>query len=366
VKNLAEWRGIDILRLLVVILFIITPIYFVLLIYFVNFNGDLVLNLDLFKQIGPNATYFFIFPLVFSFTWWIFLYFLRNKIPNSFSIVREETSPIPTRWLIFYGVNAAIMLAFFIIPLVSSLFAIFGFFVLAWQVVVRSDWAYERGKATLACWGLIIFGLFLAFPILVQIEFWNDYTIFWSRLWGSWQNYIPYLYSFSIVIVNALTVGSIFYLIYGGAVEFERGAFGTSYDQVPRRPIVLLEIILFVIFALIWWQTIVSGGIFSWIYLIISLSCLFLAVLMFFIGLIKSRRTGIRPSILGYIFAVLFMGIEGYRILIVVLNYGIQNLFSPTGAYPLELMTTTILIASIIFIAVVLVAIIRAPEERSY
>jgi hypothetical protein len=117
---------------------------------------------------------------------------------------------------------------------------------------------------------------------------------------------------------------------------------------------------------LIWWQSIMGNAIFSWIYLGISLSCLFLAVLMFFIGLIKSRRTGVRPSILGYIYAVLFMGIEGYRILTVVLKYGISNLFSPTGAYPIELMTTTILIASIIFIVVFLVAVIRAPEERSY
>ncbi|MDD1778150.1 MAG: hypothetical protein LUQ65_08255 [Candidatus Helarchaeota archaeon] len=363
---MAEWRGIDILRLLVVILFIIIPIYFVLLIYFVNSSTGIPLNLELFITIGPNVTYFLIFPVVFSFTWWIFLYFLRNKIPNSFSIIKEETSPIPKRWLIFYGVNAVIMLAFFIIPLVSSIVAIFGFFVLAWQVVVRSDWAYERGKATLACWGLIIFGLFLLFPILVQIEFWNDYTIFWNQLWEWWQSYIPYLYSFSVVLVNALTIGSIYNIIYGGAVEFERDTFGTSYDKVPRRPIILLEIIVFIVFVLIWWQTIVTGGIFSWIYLVISLFCLLVAVLMFFIGLIKSRRTGIRPSILGYIFAVLFMGIEGYRLLIVVLNYGIENLFSPTGAYPIELMTTTILIASIIFIAVFLVGVIRAPEERSY
>lgn len=364
---MAEWRGIDVLRLLVVIIFIMIPIYFVLLIYFVSSNAHLPLNLQLFLDIGPDFTYFVIFPLVFSFTWWIFLYFLRNKISNSFSIIREETSPIPKRWLIFYGVNAAIMLAFFIIPLVSSIVAIFGFFVLAWQIVVRSDWAYERGKYTLVCWGLIIFGILLTFPILVQIEFWNDYNIFWTELWTAWQKNIPYLYSFSVVIVNALTVGSIFNLIYSGAVEFERDVLGTSYEQVPRRPIILLEIILFITFALIWWQSTMNNQIFSWIYLGISLSCLFLAVLMFFIGLIKSRRSGIRPSILGYIFAVLFMGIEGYRMLTVVLNYGINGLFSTTAvAYPIELMTSIILIASIIFIVVFLVAVIRAPEERSY
>jgi len=363
---MAEWRGIDLLRLLLVILFIIIPIYFVLLIYFVNLNGILILSLQLFQDIGPGITYFFIFPLVFSFTWWIFLYFLRNKIPNSFSIIREETSPIPTRWLIFYGVNALIMLAFFIIPLVSSIISIFGFFILAWQIVVRSDWVFERGKATLACYALIIFGFFLAFPILVQIEFWNDYVVFWDTLWASWQIYIPYFYSFSIVIVNALTIGSLLFLIFTGASEFERGLFGTSYERIPRKTIVFFEIILFIIFTLIWWQSIVNGGVFSWIYLVISLFCLFLAVLLFFISLIKSRRTGIRASILGYIYAILFMGIEGYRIVTVVLNYGIDALFSTTSGYPIELMTTTIFIASIIFIAVFLIAIIRAPEERSY
>ena len=363
---MAEWRGLDLLRLLVVVLFIIIPIYFILLIYFVNLNGDLVLNIKIFQDLGPTGTYFVIFPLVFSFTWWIFLYFLRNKIPNSFLIIKEETSPIPTRWLIFYGVNTLIMLAFFIIPLVSSIISIFGFFVLAWQIVVRSDWAFERGKATLACYGLIIFGLFLAFPILVQIEFWNDYTVFWNRLWDSWQNYVPYIYSFSVVIVNALTIGSLLFLIFTGASEFERGMFGTSYERIPRRTIVFFEIVLFVVFALIWWQSIMKNAVFSWIYLIISLFCLLLAVLLFFISLIKSRRTGVRASILGYIYAMLFMGIEGYRIVTVVLNYGINALFSTTSGYPIELMTTTIFIASIIFIAVFLIAVIRAPEERSY
>lgn len=363
---MAEWRGIDLLRLFVVSLFIILPIYFILLIYFVDLNGDLVLTIKPFQDLGHIATYYVIFPLVFSFTWWIFLYFLRNKIPNSFSTIRQETSPIPTRWLIFYGVNALIMLAFFIIPLVSSIIAIFGFFILAWQIVVRSDWAFERGKATLICYGVIIFGLFLTFPILVQIQFWGDYNIFWNRLWESWQANIPYIYSFSVVIVNALTIGSLLFLIFTGASEFERDLFGTSYERIPRRTIFLLEIILFIIFTLIWWQSIVTGGVFSWIYLTISLFCLLLAVLMFFISLIKSRRTGIRASILGYIYAILFMGIEGYRMATVVLNYGINALFSPTSGYPIQLMTTIIFIASIIFIAVFLIAVIRAPEERSY
>jgi len=363
---MTEWRGMDVNRLLVIIIFITIPIYFVLLIYFVNINNDIVLNLGIFQALGEILTLYVIFPLCFSFTWWIFIYLLRNKISNSFSTIKAETSPIPTRWLIFYGVNALIMLGFFLIPLVSSILAILGFFIFAWHIVVKSDWAFERGKATLFCYGLIIFGLFLTFPILIQIEFWNDYTVFWNNLWIAWQDYIPYIYSFSIVIVNALTVGSVFYLIYSGASEFEQSAFGTTYDQTPRRAIIIVEIILFAIFGIIWWQSIVTGGIFSWLYLIISLICLLLAVLLFFISLFKSRRTGIRPAILGYVYAVLFMGIEAYRIAIVILNYGIEFLFSPTSGYPIELMTTIIFVASIIFIIVFLVAIARAPEERTY
>ncbi len=362
---MAEWRGFNIFRLIVVLLFPIILVYFYILIIYANAEGDLFLHLGFFQDIGETWTFYVIFPLVFSFTWWIFLYFLRNKIANSFSLIREETSPIPTRWLIFYGVNAAIMLIFFIIPFVSSILAIFGFFVLAWQLVVKSDWAFERGKKIVFCYGLIIFGLFLIFPIIVQIEFWNDYSIFWDRLWGSWGTYVPYLYSFSIVLVNALTIGSAINFVYSGAGEFERGAFGTTYDTSPRRGIILLEVILFVIFGLVWWQSIVSGGVYSWIYSGISLICLTIAVLIFLISLFRSRKTGIRPSILGYIFAMLFMGIEGYRIVTVVSTQGIENIFNPLVAFNIELITTIILIASIIFILVFLVAVIRAPDERS-
>ena len=364
-RIMAQWKGVDLMRLVVVILFIVIPIYFVLLIFFVNLEGNLVLNIQLFKDIGEEITYYVIFPICFSFTWWIFLYFLRNKIANSYELIKKETSPIPTRWLIFYGVNALIMLGFFIIPLVSSIMAIFGFFVLAWNVVVKSNWAFERGKTIVICYGIIIFGIFLLFPFLVQIEFWNDYAVFWDRLWGSWGGYVPYLYSFSIVIVNALTIGGVFHFIYSGASEFERGAFGTTYDKAPTRAIILLEIILFVVFTIIWWQSIVTGGIYLWIYLVISLICLFLAVLIFLISLFRSRTTGVSPSILGYIYAVLFMGIEGYRILIVALD-DITNLFDPTKGYPIGLMTTTIMIASIIFIIVFIVAVAKAPDERMY
>ncbi|NVM52766.1 MAG: hypothetical protein HWN66_03600 [Candidatus Helarchaeota archaeon] len=365
---MTEWRGYDVMRIIVVVLVIIIPIYFFLLIYFVNVEGELTLNLGLFQAIGETLTIYVIFPLCFSFTWWIFIYVLRNKISNSYSIIKEETSPIPTRWLIFYGVNAVIMLGFFIIPLVSSIFAIFGFFVLAWNVVVKSDWAFERGKSVLFCYGLIIFGLFLTFPVLIQIEFWNDYTVFWNHLWGQWGNYVPYIYSFSIVVVNALTIGSLLYFIYSGSSEFERGAYGTTYDKTPRRAIILLELILFIIFTLIWLQTFPPNPVefFSWLYLIISLVCLAIAILIFLIGLIKSRQAGIRPSILGYLYAVLFLGIEGYRIMTVAMNKGIEALFSATEGYPIELITTTILIASIIFIIVFLVAVARAPDERSW
>lgn len=363
---MAQWRGIDLMRLFVLILFIITPIYFILLIYFVNLNGVLVLSIEPFLSIGPNITYFVIYPLCFSFTWWIFIYFLRNKIANSYDLIKRETSPIPTRWLIFYGVNAAVMLIFFIIPFLSSLLAIFGFFVLAWNIVVRSDWSFERGKAHVICYGIMIFGLFLTFPILIQIEFWNDYTVFWEQIWASWQSFVPYIYSFSIVIVNALTIGSLFYFIYSGASEFEQGAFGTTYDKAPRRAIVLLEILLFLFFTVIWWQSIVTRGVFSWIYTIISLFCLALAVLIFLISLFRSRSAGINPSILGYIYAILFMGVEGYRLVNTALTYGIERIFDPSAGYPQEIMTTTILVASIIFILVFLVAVARSPDERSY
>lgn len=363
---MAEWRGMDVMRLVVVALFIIIPIYFFLLIYFVNLEGDLVLHLALFQKIGPEVTYYVIFPLSFSFTWWIFIYVLRNKIANSFSSIKEETNPIPTRWLIFYGVNAIIMLAFFIIPFISSIMAIFGFFVLAWNIIVRSDWAYERGKFTLVCYAIMIFGLFLLFPILIQIEFWNDYTVFWDQLWGQWGNFVPYLYSFSIVVVNALTIGSLLNFIYSGSSEFERSTFGASYTEPPRRIIVLLEIILFVIFFIIWWQSIVTGGVFSYIYMGIGLSCLTIAVLIFLISLFKGRKTGIRPSILGYIYALLFMGIEGYRIVTVVSEYGIGSIFDPVVGFNITLITTIVLIASVIFIIVFIVAVARAPNERSW
>ncbi|MHA1264802.1 MAG: hypothetical protein ACTSRS_06150 [Candidatus Helarchaeota archaeon] len=363
---MVQWSGINFMRLLVVILFIFTPIYFILLIYFVNLNGVLVLNIEPFLTFGPDITYYVVYPLCFSFTWWIFIYFLRNKIANSYELIKRETSPIPTRWLIFYGVNAAVMLTFFIVPFLSSILAIFGFFVLAWNILVRSDWSFERGKAHVFCYGLIIFGLFLTFPILVQIEFWNDYTVFWEQIWNTWQNYVPYIYSFSIVIVNALTIGGLFYFIYSGASEFEEGAFGTTYEKAPRRAIILLELILFTVFTIIWWQSIVTKGIFSWIYTIISLFCLLIAVLIFLISLFRSRSSRIKPSILGYIYAILFMGVEGYRLLNTAAKYGIEMIFDPASGFPREIMTTTILIASVIFIIVFLVAVARAPDESSY
>lgn len=62
---MAEWRGFNVFRLIVVLLFPIILIYFYILIFYANAEGDLALHLGFFQDIGETWTFYVIFPLVF-------------------------------------------------------------------------------------------------------------------------------------------------------------------------------------------------------------------------------------------------------------------------------------------------------------
>ena len=61
---------------------------------------------------------------------------------------------------------------------------------------------------------------------------------------------------------------------------------------------------------------------------------------------------------------MMFLGIEGYRIVTVVMAHGIEAIFDPVLGFNISLITTLVLAASVIFIIIFVVAVARAPDER--
>ncbi|MFX0134641.1 MAG: hypothetical protein ACFFDN_13460 [Candidatus Hodarchaeota archaeon] len=357
-----EWKGIDLARLSVVIIFILTPIYFFLLMGIINQDP---LNPFTFYIVryyfGKDVETFIrtiLVPLLFIIPWWLFILAYKNKFANSFSEIKQTTSVIPIRWMIFYGFNGIFTIITFIIPYISPFFVIIAFASFAWAIIRNSEFAWNRTKAFLVFYSFIIFGLFLALPILVLFEFVTKYVIVFNQIMIIWNDFLPIFYEFSVIIANALAIGSLFWMIYAGAAEFEKESFsGMAMTEVPETGIKVLELILFAAFFTIWIYSLPpEGTTLKLIMTYINWTCLIIGTLVMFICFFKGLGRGDdKRPFFGYFVMILFLGLEAFRMY--------PTLIGGLKTTPIELMSIIMLATGIIFLIVFLVAFIRASDE---
>jgi len=357
-----EWKEIDLSRLTVVIIFILTPIYFFILMEIINqnpFNPFTFYLIDYY--FGKEVETFIrvvIIPIFFTLPWWLFILAYKNKFANSLSELKGTTSVIPARWLIFYGVNGLFVILTFIIPYITPALVILAFASFAWALIRASEFAWERSRRFLVFYSFIIFSIFLALPILIQFEFATKYYIVFQQLMAIWNEYLPFFYEFTILIANSLAIGSLFWMIYAGAAEFEKESFsGMALTEVPEKEIWILEILLFITFFILWIYSLPpSETTLKLILSYINWTCLAIGILVMFICFFKglSRGDDKRPF-LGYLLMIVFLGLEAFRMYPILIG-GLKTT-------PINLMTTIVLIAGITYLVVFMIALIRAPDE---
>ncbi len=235
-------------RVTVAAMGIFLPVYFFLLMFALPFQ----------LQPLPNPLLSWLFhhllvPALFCTPWVSFLYFNRYRLANTIHMMHETTTSVPLRWRIFYGMNAAFVLMFFIFPMVAAPLAVVGGLLVAAEVI------YKVAKGKLGGGGLaklvaIILGILLSIlPIHVFMLFAPRYLEVWEAILGAWSSFwFGVVYGIAQCLVNVLSLGSPFHFIYFAANEYDKGVYGRSYTRTPTNKIRVGETLLYVLFLLLY------------------------------------------------------------------------------------------------------------------
>lgn len=358
--------NIRVFRLLVVLLFILIPIYYFAIFFFVDIVSGGALYLSGFlSYLDEPFVIYFLMPLILSVPWFIFLILFRNNFANSFMIMHNTRSVITPRWTIFYGLTSFFIMAIFILPAISTVLSMFGFFILSWRVFIASDWAEKKGRGANICWFFIVVILLELFPILVAWEGYYNYTILTNVMWTVWINYLPEFYSFMIVIFNAFTIGSLTRLLSSKTSEFERQVDQSTETNLPMRLIYLVQTLFLIIFLTLWFLEIFLGGFFYWINLILNMFCLVLAFILIILSLFRGKQNGIRLSILSYILVFFLAIVDIWRFVSLASANNITSYLAVPSTTFIYWLTAMISIPATIYLIFWLLSLIKSSGEES-
>ena len=358
---MAEYKGVLLNRLLTLILIILIPIYFFTLMWYVNIQTPFTFTFFEFYFPGSSAIITTIVtPILFTVPWWIFLIMYRNKFANSFTELRERFFIIPKRWIIFYGMNGLLVISLLFVPFVTPSFIIIVFGLLAHDIYLLTL-SEREGKGKYIAF-IIILILVEIFPLIIQIEFMNKYMLFWQNIFLIWDTFLPYIYTFTVLVANALAFGSIIWLVYGGAAEFERESGMTVTTEAPIVKIRTFQLLIFSSFLFIWiWSLLYPHLIIlSQIIAIIDIVALTVAIIVMLISFRKNIQLETSTSpVIGYGFMLVFMVLEIVQMFPFLLG-------AQVSADHLLLMTIVVFIAGIMFLIMWFISFLVAEKEDDY
>lgn len=234
-------------RLAVVLLAIVGPIYFFLLMLFLP-------PITPFTDAWFNFLFHYIaVPIVFSVPWVGTIYYQRYRLANTVYIMDETIAVVPLRWRIFYGANAAFILVLFVLPMVTPIVAIVEGLIVAGHVFYLIGVGKLGGGKPAAALGVVVAIALCILPAIVMIEFLPIYIELWSTILATWEGFwINVAYGVAQCLVNALSFGTPVYFIYFGAQEYDRGLYGEVYTKTPTRWIRLVELVIFLVFLIMY------------------------------------------------------------------------------------------------------------------
>jgi hypothetical protein len=340
-------------RLVVVLLAIVGPIYFFLLMLLLPF------------EMTPfaNDYYNFLFqyiatPAIFSLTWVGLIYYSRYRLSNSVHNMGETTTAVPLRWRVFYGMNAAFVVGFFVLPMIISPLAIISGLWVAGHVFYTIGVGKMGGGRAASALGIIMAIALCVLPAIVAIYFIPGYLQVWDSILAAWSSFwFRVVAGFAQCLVNALSFGAPVYFLYFGAQEYDRGVYGTVYTKTPTRSIRLGELIIFIIFLYLYlppvptpWGTPIPFADMSWLFTsYINTISLAIVVLLFIIRRllkVKSDTT-----------------IGGPVNLIIICMFLVVDIFFKLDVV---IVTITIWLAFLLFASIFAANYIRASSRELY
>jgi hypothetical protein len=271
----------------------------------------------------PSAIRYAIMPLVFAFPWILFIFIFQERTTNAFSNLSEKTTIIPFRWRLFYGFNTLIIVAFFLLPFVSPLLAVFAALVLAWRIVYHSEFIWNKGPSARLLYTALLFCLIAALPVFLLI-FWFQQFFFYivPLIINTWIALVDPIYFVSCCLVDALAVGALLHLSYGtldakGKVLTEKGGIVWVIWFIEA----VIAGLLFVFvnpwfdpfgFGLSGIDPLLIGGTIGFLFYI-NMGCLALVVITYITKFCAGIQSETKLSILGILFLFPFILVELFR-----------------------------------------------------
>ena len=235
-------------RLLVLVQIVLIPIYFI---YFtVNWQIEIALFFDVLLSkatwlrgiLGPGFVNFLIsygIPIIFSLPWVIISALRATRIADAYSLIGRALGKVRIDQKLFYGLNAAFVLIFIILPFGSPLITIIAIFI-AVRMFMRK---ILIGKLLKLAW--IIPGIILAFiPTLVAIAFYINYLHLWNFIYSTWNESIGIIFGIGLSLAIAISIGNFFQFLLEGRSKYEN-------VDTPEAMILLFKGFLVGIFLLI-------------------------------------------------------------------------------------------------------------------
>jgi hypothetical protein len=234
-------------RITVVLMAIVGPIYFFLLMLFIP-------QMTPFADSTFNILFHYVAaPAVFSVPWVGTIYYQRYRIANTIHIMDETITAVPLRWRMFYGANALFVLMVFVLPMATPVIAIIEGLVVAGHVFYLIGLGKLGGGKPAAVLGVIVAIALCILPAFVMLEFIPGYIAVWQTILQTWTDFwLDVAYGVAQCLVNALSFGAPVYFIYYGAQEYDRGLYGEVYTKTPTAWIKIGELVIFVIFLVMY------------------------------------------------------------------------------------------------------------------
>ena len=346
-------------RIVVVSLALLTPIYFFLLFIILPFR------MTPFDDPLFNWIYHFVIgPAVFSAPWLAFIYFERYRLANTVQYTQDTTTAVPLRWRLFYGTNAAFVLTFFILPIVTAPLAIIGGLIVAGNVFYKIGVGKLGGGKPAAALAIIVAFSLCILPTLILIDFLPQYYAVWQTILDNWSTFwFHVVYGFAQCLVNALSFSAPIYFTYFAAAQYDKGLYGEVYTSSPNRMIRASELLLFTIFLILYLPPIPTpigtipflnqADLFTNYINWVSTGIVVLMILI-------KRKTGVTND-------STFGGVS--NILVVGMFLVVEGLFKAMNflqGYEVLVKTFIIWLAFLIFAAVISVSFARASSREMY
>ncbi|PWI48700.1 hypothetical protein CEE45_05680 [Candidatus Heimdallarchaeota archaeon B3_Heim] len=288
-------------RLVVLLQFILIPIYFYLLSFI--FVGGVIWFLK-----TPDLVFlsdFIVYgigPLVMAVPFFFWTYGKKYQIGDAYETFGREVWRLPTTIKAFYGFNFLLGIIF-LFPLLVPVVSLFGGYFIA---VYLFGWREEDKKISNQRKTRLLTLLYFPLPLLVVIGFYFGYDLlgtqsgifsFFIQLIEYWTSQVDLLYTSALILADSATIGGAIYLIYEGAQQVDREV------EIPEILITLISLVCFIILeTLFLFFSDSFEGFLVWIHIVVVILGVLLLIIRYWKGLLTSRDT----SIIGWLTLLIF------------------------------------------------------------